>query len=211
MVGLLLKDIFNLKKYMRQMGIVVLALSFFAFNMRSTPYLVGMMVLMTSMMVTTSMAYDEAAKWDKYALTMPLVKKDIVLEKYVLLGLLTLVGGGIASVLGCFMTIFLKFGNIKETLLACGAIIMVALLFFSFVLPVLFKYGVEKARMLMFIIFGAPTVLIVAFAKLMQKYNIPAPTEAQVKYVMYVSPVIVLLIILMSYRISVGIYEKKEL
>lgn len=211
MVGLLLKDIFNLKKYMKQMGIVVLALTFFAFNMKSTPYLIGMMVLMTSMMVATSMAYDEAAKWDKYALTMPLVKKDIVLEKYVLLVLLTLAGGLIAGVIGCVMTLFFHIGKISETLMTCGIIIMIAILIFSFVLPVLFKFGVEKARMIMFVIFGAPTVLVVAFLKLVEKYNIPMPNQTQVKFVLYVSPLIVLLIYLLSYSISVGIYEKKEL
>ena len=42
-----------------------------------------MITLMLSMQVITTMSYDEYAKWDKYALTMNINRKDIVLSKYV--------------------------------------------------------------------------------------------------------------------------------
>ncbi len=211
MEGLLLKDIVNLKKSGKQIVLAIAVLAVFALSMKNAPYLIGMAVLMTSMLVMTSIAYDEAAKWDKYALTMPLVKKDIVLEKYVLLVLLTVVGGVVSGIFGCIMTVVLKSGKMIETLAACGVIMMVALLMFSLVLPVLFRFGVEKARMIMFIIFGAPAFLLVVFAKLMEKYNVPKPTDVQMEHVLYVSPFIVALVFVLSYRISVGIYEKKEL
>ena len=44
---------------------------------------------MMVMLVITSLAYDERSRWDRYALTMPVSRKEMVLSKY-LLGLILL-------------------------------------------------------------------------------------------------------------------------
>jgi hypothetical protein len=211
MVGLLLKDILNLKKYVKQIAFAMVLFVVFGINMKNPPYIIGMMVMMSSMMVITSMGYDEQAKWDKYALTMPILKKDIVLSKYLLLVVTTLIGAGVSLFVSIIMITFLDMGNIKETLLACGIIILIAILSFSLLIPVIFKVGVEKARIMMFIVFGIPSLIILGAFRLIQKYNIPKPSEAQLKMLGYAFPFIVIIIYGISYLISVSIFNKKEL
>lgn len=211
MVGLLLKDILNLKKYVKQIGITMILFIIFGINMKNPPYIIGMMTIMSSMMVITSMAYDEQAKWDKYALTMPILKKDIVLSKYLLLLVSTLIGAVVSFIVAFLMIAYLDMGTVKEALIVSGVIILVAIAAYSLLIPIIYKVGVEKARLMMFIVFGIPSLIIVGASKFIEKYNLPAPSKVQIKMLGYASPFIVLIIFIVSYYISVSIYSKKDL
>lgn len=100
MTGLLYKDLCNLKKYLFQLSAIVLLISFLFLNSSTGVIVLGAYVVMISLMVLlNSIAYDDMAQWDKFALTMPLSRKTLVKSKY-LLGLLTvLVGEGYALIL----------------------------------------------------------------------------------------------------------------
>jgi hypothetical protein len=211
MYGLLLKDIYNLRKYVKQISISVVVFGLFAINLKNPAYLIGMITMMTSMMVITSMSYDEYAKWDKYALTMPILKKDIVLSKYLLLILSTLAGTVSSTILALIMTAFMKLQSLIEILLTSGIVALIMLLLFSLLIPVLYKYGVEKARIIMFAIIGIPILAATLFVKLMVKLNVPKPSMEQIEMLGYAFPVIVLIILFLSYNISVKIFNKKEL
>ncbi|WFR57776.1 ABC-2 transporter permease [Anaerocolumna sp. AGMB13025] len=211
MYGLLLKDIYNLRRYVKQISISIVVFGLFAINLKNPAYLIGMITMMTSMMVITSMSYDEYAKWDKYALTMPILKKDIVLSKYLLLILSTVAGAALSTILALIMSAFMKLLSLKELLLASGAVSLVMLFLFGILIPVLYKYGIEKARMLMFAVFGIPILLVTLFVKLMLKLNVPQPSQEQIEMLCYAFPVIVLIVLFLSYNISVKIFNKKEL
>lgn len=210
MAGLILKDILNLKKYMKQLGITLMVFIFIAINLKSPSYLIFMMILITSMMIVTSMAYDENTKWDKYALTMPITKKDLVKSKYVLLVIFALSGGIISLIIGFIISKLTGVGNYEDMMLTSGGVALASLVLFSILLPVIFKMGIEKARIIMMIIFALPTILITGLASLLKDLSIQQPTEEQIRYLGYSSPFIVLLILVISYRLSVGILNKKD-
>lgn len=210
MTGLILKDILNLKKYMKQLGITLMVFIFIAINLKSPSYLIFMMILITSMMIVTSMAYDENTKWDKYALTMPITKKDLVKSKYVLLVIFALSGGIISLIIGFIISKLTGVGNYEEMMLTSGGVALASLVLFSILLPVIFKMGIEKARIIMMIIFALPTILITGLTSFLKDLSIPLPTEEQMRYLGYASPFIVLLILVISYRLSVGILNKKD-
>lgn len=44
----------------------------------------AMIMVMCAILPTTFMSYDEKAKWDKYALSMPLSRDDMVISKYII-------------------------------------------------------------------------------------------------------------------------------
>ena len=58
-----------------------------------------MTVMSFSMLILTSMGYDEAAGFDKYALTLPVNREDLVRTKYLLL-LLLLAAGFVVGMTG---------------------------------------------------------------------------------------------------------------
>mgnify|MGYP000880602443 CR=1 FL=1 len=213
MTGLILKDIINLKKYIKQLGLVLVAFTFIGISLKSPSYIIFMMILFTTMMTVTSMAYDESTKWDKYALTMPISRKDLAKSKYVLLVIFALSGGIISLILGFIISKVTGVGDYKELLLTSGSVSLVSLVLVGILLPIIFKLGTEKARIIMLIIFILPTILITGFSKLIRLFkglSIPQPTEEQIRYLCYASPFIVLLILFISYRLSVGILNKKD-
>lgn len=210
MTGLILKDLLNLKKYMKQLGIVLIVFIFIAINLKSPSYVIFMMILITSMMIVTSMAYDESTKWDKYALTMPITKKDLAKSKYALLVILALSGGIISLILGFVISKVTGVSNYEEILLTSFGVTLASLVLFSILLPIIFKMGTEKARIIMLIIFAIPSILVTVLSKYLKDLAITLPTEDQIMYLGYASPFIVLLIVFLSYNLSVSILNKKE-
>ena len=100
----------------------------------------------------TSMAYDERSKWDQLAAMMPYTDRDIVVSKYVLGWLLSL--GAAALTLVCQTALFLlrrstfPAPSAAVTALAfCASICILAI-----TLPLMFRFGVEKGRLVMFLI-----------------------------------------------------------
>lgn len=210
MTGLILKDLLNLRKYMKQLGLILILYIFLSINFKSPNYIIFMMILLTSMMIVTSMAYDESTKWDKYALTMPITKEDLVKSKYALLVLLALSGGIISIIFGFIISKFIGVTNYKELFLTSGGVALASLFLFSILLPIIFKLGTEKARIFMMLIFAIPAILVTGLSSFLKDLSIPMPTEEQIKYLGYVSPIIVLIFFVISYQISVYILNKKD-
>lgn len=210
MSGLLLKDFLGLKKYMKQISISLVVFIVISVSLKSSYYLIGMFILMSSMTVFTAMNYDEVAKWDKYALSMPISKSALVTTKYILLIAVTLGGGFVSSIISFVMSLYFKLDKPAEVFLIAGVISGAALTLYSVILPVAFKLGVEKSRLLVAVIFAIPSFFILAYSNMGFGFNIPIPTEQQIKLILYMLPFIITLILFLSYRVSVRILQKKE-
>ncbi|BCJ96682.1 membrane protein [Anaerocolumna cellulosilytica] len=210
MIGLIIKDLFNLKKYMKQFGFSCFIFILLAVNLKSPNYFMGMGILLALMMSINAMAYDENAHWDKYALTMPILRKDLVLSKYLLLLLSGVAGSLFTMVIAFILSVFLKLPITIELLAINVSLFFVMLVFSSVILPLIFKLGIEKARLIMAAVAVIPTIVILLIAKAVEKYNIPLPTESQLTIAAFAAPVVVLVIFFLSYNISLSIVSKKE-
>ena len=94
-------------------------------------------------------AYDERSKWDQLAAMMPYTARDLVLSRYVL--------GWIAAAGACALSLVLQ--GVFSTLLDTGFYpVTLVLAFFAclatlaITLPLIFRFGVERGRLLMFLI-----------------------------------------------------------
>lgn len=97
MSGILYKDLMNLRRYLRQLVLVfAVLLVIFSFSDSNYGFISAYAVMLSMMTVISSLAYDEQAHWDKYALTMPLSRKTLVGSKY-LLGLLVSLAGSVIA------------------------------------------------------------------------------------------------------------------
>lgn len=210
MSGLLLKDFLGLKRYMKQLSVSLVVFFIISVSLKRTDYLMGMVILMSSMTVFTAMNYDEAAKWDKYALSMPISKSALVSTKYILLITVTLGGGFLSALVSFVMSFYFKLDKPLEVFIVAGAISGVALIMHSIILPLAFKLGVEKSRILVAVIFAIPSFLIIAYSNMGFDFNIPIPTEQQIKQLLYIFPFITAIILYLSYRVSVYLLQKKE-
>ena len=143
MKGLVWKDIYTLLK---QAKFILLLMVLFAclpgYSMSAFAIFYG------AMLPITALAYDERSKWDELAAMMPYSVKEIVGSKYVL-GLL-LVGSISALSIAARIVIgiikaapFDAEGIISILILACLSLVLLMV-----DLPLMFRLGVEKGRII---------------------------------------------------------------
>lgn len=145
MKALVLKDVYVLWKQMRIFLLIVLILSAIPSSFNNV-----FAVVYAAMLPYTAMAYDERSHWDQLAAMLPYSGRDIVLSKY-LLGWLCIAAAALLSVLiqwGLSLVLADYFFSPAMLLLAVwGAAAVLAV-----TLPLMFRFGVERGRMAMFVI-----------------------------------------------------------
>lgn len=146
MSALILKDYFVIFRQMRIFLLLVLVFSCIPGAFYST-----FAVVYASMLPYTALAYDERSHWDQMAAMMPYSDRDVVLGKYAF--------GWIGVAIAAAATFVL------QTVLAAvwsGAegpsapvillSVCVAVCILDITLPMMFRFGVEKARLAMLLI-----------------------------------------------------------
>lgn len=204
MIGLLVKDFLNLKKQAKTYLILLIFYFILGIANENTTMFSAMMAMVAAMVPITAMAYDERSKWDRYALTMPISRFNMVVSKYIL-GLILLT---IAFVITMLFSLLFSNLNLTENILSNFAILSVGIILISVIFPILFKFGVEKGRILMMIVLFAPTGIIVLLSKM--GFEIPTVNEEILKLLIYLSPVFALVLFAISVLISLSIYKNKE-
>jgi ABC-type transport system involved in multi-copper enzyme maturation permease subunit len=205
MKGLLLKDIISLRKQ----GLVILAMAgfytLFSIFAKDTGMLGAMVALIGAMLPITTMSYDELSKWDRYALSMPIQRKSVVISKYLLGVMMNLASSVMVIIINFVLMLFVDI-KIGDMLIAAYAACMITILLIVFILPILFKFGVEKGRILMLAVVAVPFMI----ALLLSRLGVQMPDESFLKMLAYAAPLIVACVLLISLNISIGIYSKKE-
>lgn len=211
MKGLLLKDLYNMKVFSKTLFALVAMMAVFGVMMNNPSYICAMTIVMSLSVSMNGIALDEKAHWDQYAMTFPVTRRMLVLEKMILMVSITLAGGVLAIVLGGTMTVVTG-GNLPLLLLGCVTGMGVVMIMQSVLMPILLKLGTENARFAMIAVLAAPAVLIVLVVR---SGKIPMEVLEENVYfwirmgsgLMVLAGIVALFV---SYWISVRIYEKKE-
>lgn len=204
--GLLIKECLIVKQYMKTMGILAVFFLVFTVATGSVTMLGSMMGVLCFMLPVVTFSFDEGVKWDTYLLATPVSRKDVVRAKYLFCLLTIGVGTLLPMGLGALLT-FAGFVKEEEPIwIVAAAIAAVAALFVTVLLPLIYRFGVEKSRFAMMAIFLLPTVGVLIFKNM----KIPMPDWTVLEGLLWYLPAVVLAALYVSYRISLGIYEKKE-
>ena len=210
MKGLLLKDFCILKKQMKLMVVFVIFYAIWAVAAKMPTMMGTMVILLSIMMPISSMSYDEAGQWYRYAFSLPIPRRTLVLSKYVL-GFLVSLGGLVVSAIGNIIILALTNGeNAWESWLTIIGFLELGVIFLSIIIPILFKYGVEKGRLLIVVIAVVPSLLVALLGSTLKTSGTLMPSAELLQAILYSSPLFTLAIFLISFRISVGICRKKE-
>lgn len=213
MKGLILKDLLNLRKNLKTIIIMCLFYTLL-FSTLNPTFLSGMITILFAMQILTTFSYDDYSKWNMYALSLPITKKQLVLSKYIL-GISFIIFGGVfsfilTSLLSLFKGSFILGDLVASIIGSTGIMILMILI----LLPLIFKYGVERSRIMLLAIFAIPTVLILIISKVLALTGIPFPSEEQLNVLLPVICIIATLILIagsyVSYMTSVKIVTKKE-
>jgi len=210
MKGLLLKDFCLLKKQMKLMVVFVIFYAIWAVAAKIPSMMGTMVILLSIMMPITSMSYDETGQWYRYAFSLPIPRRTLVLSKYVL-GFLVALGGLVVSAIGNLVVLSLtNWENSLESWLIIVGFLEIGMIFLSIIIPVLFQFGVEKGRFLVVVIAVVPSLLIAMLGSLLKTSGVPMPSAEVLQAILYSSPLFTFAVFLISFRISVRICQKKE-
>lgn len=219
MSGFIIKDILVMKNTLRYYLFLMAVYGLLAV-MGVFPYsiIAGFIVLVGMMTPISTFAYDEQARWDKYAAATPAGRRGVVKSKYAF----TLLLLAVASLFTLVILEALWFlgkediGSWAEPLMVVGVMNCISLLIASVTLPVMFKYGSEKSRVISMVIFVGVFGSVALLAFLAEKgINFSAMGAAVASLSPWIIAAALLLVTvavtLLSYRLSLRIYTKREL
>ena len=220
--GLLKKDLYNLSSYKTTLIIIILFCAIAIIGTDAINIAPTVICAIVGMISLSTFSYDEISKSNKYILTLPTNRKEIVKEKYILAIGATILGG----LLGILLTIivvnimnYLRPENIinidYETLIttAIGGIFCISLLQ-SIQIPSIFKWGAEKGRIQMFISLFIIIAVIGGIYFLITKSNINVNIEMLGDFINKFGIIILIALMIfmyfVSYKIAYKIYKNKE-
>lgn len=220
--GLIKKDLYNLASYKTSIIIMVLFCGIAIIGSRAVTYGPIIICTMVGMIALSTFNYDEIAKSNKYILTLPTNKKEIVKEKFILAIGSAIIGGIIGIIITIVVANIMNYikpedminidykGLIVSTI---GGMFGIALIQ-SIQIPSIYKWGAEKGRIQMFILVFGIVAIISGIIFLLMKMNININMgileNILNNYGVLLLIAIIALMYLISYKISCRIYKKKE-
>lgn len=211
MSGLLVKEYYTLRRYVKQYILLYIFFGVISIYMESLTYFQAMVTMSMSMLIFTGMSYDAMAGWDKFVMTMPVSRKEVVLSKYVSCVIYAACGLIVTTIFSVIINSIHPIGDSSLMLMLIMAVTLCCLIFiiYSILLPVIFKLGVEKTRILMMALIMIPIFIILGVADYLPETALDFIGQHHTIFGV-AGVVISILIYIISYFVSVGIFSKKE-
>ena len=213
MKGLLVKDLYMSKSYCRVY--VLIAATFLVLHAVTTMsgnenlFFLLYPTVLAGMVPVNLIAYESQCKWEQFAGTLPYTRAQLVSAKY-LIGLLFF---GILLVLSlAVMSLAMAIAGSFSPVTLWNQIVLMALCFFgscTIILPLVFRFGVEKARIFYLTAIGLLCGLTAAIAFISSgssySWNVELPRA---------TPLMALaaaVVYLLSWGLSIRFYQEREL
>lgn len=211
MKGLILKDLLNLKGNVKFILLFIIMFGFMSsLGDGNVNNFIGVIIVLCTTMIVSTFSYDDLNKWDSYVLTMPIKRNDIVLSKYLTMLIFSFIGVLVSLIVSVIIGYFKNTLVLNETLLINALILSVSVCFGSLILPLVYKFGTERARLLMILCFLVPTLALLVFKSILENISSPISIEIIFNTLAYSLPFIATFLFVVSYFISSKIYSKKE-
>ena len=175
--------------------------------------LCAMVVLISLITPMSTVAADDMSRWNRFAVATPACRRGVVAGKYLFTLLMVLLSAVLVAVLLVVLALAggLGDGSLAEYLLATLACGGIALLLNGVTLPLLLKFGAEKARMvsmaLFLVVFGGTALAGLAVDS---GFAFPAPPAWVVAAIPGLLAILSVGGFVLSYFIAQAVYAKKE-
>ena len=210
MKGLLIKDMYLITQNKKSFLVYLFCCVFMSLSV-DVSFVAGYIAMLMGIIALSTLSYDEYDKGMTFLMTLPVDGRTYVREKFLLIAIMELIGiaTGIA-----FMTISLAFRGALNTLADETTRALADRL--TLMIPIELKFGVEKGRIAMMVIYGGIGALVAVAAKLFpSKQDVLLPLVAKLDLIP--SSLMALFVILtigcviaVTYFLSLKVMEKKE-
>lgn len=170
-------------------------------------FLFSLAAVLLSTYPANTFAYDELAKWDRFASSAPGGRWKVVRGKYLFALLLAGIALATELILALVMTVMGKAVLTEVVLfgLAGGA---ASLLINAILLPCLFRFGAQKGRVISMAVAAALVAALTACGIVMG--DVLGDNDQWLTVLLAGLIAAALIVLPISYKISLGIYQKKE-
>ena len=146
MTGLIWKDFMVSKRTVKAyLGIMIFYAAMTVMGMFSVTFVTAFVSVILIMLPISAFAYDEQAKWDRYAMSLPIGRSRVVGARYLFTLLIVLVSLAFALLAGATVAVTGK-GDLMEVLVSALTTLAAGLLIADVLLPLCYKVGPERAR-----------------------------------------------------------------
>ena len=220
--SLLKKDLYNLSNYKTSLIIIIIFCGIAIIGTNAINYAPIIICAIIGMISLSTFSYDELANSNRYILTLPTNRKEIVIEKFILAIGATILGG----IIGFILTIvvanimnYLRPENIinidYESLITVTLSGMFGIsLIQAIQIPSIYKWGAEKGRIQMFILLFILVLLIVGIVYFALEAGFNVNMEMIEGFISKYGLILLVLLMIgmyyVSYKISYRIYKNKE-
>lgn len=215
MTGLIVKDFLVMRKSIK--AYILFLLFYFvmtALGLFSISFITAMVQIIIMMLPLSAFSYDELAKWDRYAFSLPLGRRAVAGARYLFALILALFAALFGLVTCLILSLVFYDPNLVENCLTVMVSLGLGLLYCDILLPLTYKLGPERARPYFYLVIFLPIILLVGAYKiglldgLSFLEQIPEATAISAVLLL---PLLPLLGMGVSYLISCRILEGKEL
>lgn len=213
MKGLLLKDWYQVRTNMKTMYLTVaFVLVIWVFS-TSNAYVfpVSYAAIFLGILPVNLLTYDQSVGWVEYGRTLPVSKKTLVAEKY-LIGLFCAAAAVVIG--GLFVTVIpLRTGTApdEDALSLLAGSVCAILLINGISLPLLYRFGAEKARMIYVLTFAGLGALLGGGGAVMDELQQNGTGSGPLPVPLWLAAVLLLAVLALyavSWRVSVAWYGK---
>lgn len=209
MKGLLLKNLYYMKNNFKLLAGLFLLYGIMFMNKESFMVFPAVMTMLMGFLTLGIITVDEKNNWNKYALTMPLSRNNLVQEKFLFInGLCSLT---FLLTFGISITILKKFEI--NLLIESFLFLLAVLVFLNLNIFIGIKFGAEKAMIYIFGIIAGIAVIVFGIQKIFPEIinkSIELIPKLNMTIVGIVFALIAVLLILLFYFLSIKTINGKE-
>lgn len=211
MIGLVKKDLYlSLSMFKSYVAVAAVFAALTAFGIYDISFFVTYVSVMCIMIPVNLFAYDEQARWDKYAAALPSGRAGVVKARY-LLTILVCAGSLVFSLLLQLIVALVSGaqGQERVDLLLSGLLPAAYGCFMNAILlPLLFRFGSQKARLYLILVLGVGVGVIFGGLTGLKEMGL---SLSALRFPLFVLPVVGLLALIPSYLFSKRIFFHKDL
>lgn len=222
MKGLIKKDLLNLSSYKVSIFITVILCSLAIAGLESATFVPMIICAIIGMIALSTFNYDEVSKSEKYVLSLPVTRKEIVISKYII----AVLGAVVGAIIGVILTIleveilnYFRPNNLIEfdydnlLITSLSGLFGIALIQ-AIQIPSIYKWGAEKGRIQMFVLIFLIILITAGIGFLITKTGLNINMQEIKKFLNTFAPYILISLIIIiytiSYKISSKIFIKKD-
>lgn len=216
MMGLLIKDL-KLLKNQKNFFVVIIAIAMgMAVALENLSFIIGYLSFIGTLFTLSTVSYDEFDNGNAFLFSLPVTRKNYVLEKYEF-GLI--IGGGswicamvvvavVSLMKGSFMDL--------DTVLGALLVLSIMMILLAVMLPFQFKFGGETGRIAIIGAIGLVFIVVFTAARIAGFFDVDLMqllnnlSEMSMGGFLAAALGIAVIILFISLRISISIMSKKE-